>query len=111
MITGRPGRSFFIALRVSRPFITGISMSSITTSGAAIAIFVSATSPLGAAPATSSDGSASMRSDRNLRMTTESSTSRTRFRAIVRLLSRAAAGHDEPRNMKPQASDVPSALP
>src|SRR5690349_1139470 len=75
---GYAGRRF---LSVSSPSISGISTSSVTTSGLSWGTFCSAILPLAAAPTISRSGSADRASVTSLRMMTASSTTRTRILA------------------------------
>ena len=77
-------------ISVSSPFITGISMSSVTTSGRSASILASASRPLLAVPTTSQDGSDCTASLTRRRMTAESSVTSTRIR--VPGLPRSAYG-------------------
>src|SRR5262249_26737939 len=87
MITGSPGWERRIEASVASPSISGISTSSVTTSGALCPIFRSAIFPLEAVAATSSAGSELITSDTIRRTTLESSTTRTRIFPMAPLKS------------------------
>jgi len=82
MITGSFGRTLRNSFKASKPVMTGISTSSVTRSGSSCAILERAMRPSLAEAITSSSGSADKVSQSNLRITTESSTTRIRMRAI-----------------------------
>ncbi len=82
MMTGSLGYSLRTAARVSKPSITGISMSSVTRSGLSCGILARAMCPSLAVATTSSAGSPDKVSESSLRITTESSTTRMRMGAI-----------------------------
>jgi hypothetical protein len=83
MITGSRAYWPRIARSVSRPFITGISMSSVTRSGRSCSILAIATRPLGAVPTTRMSGSSPSASVIRRRMTTESSTTKTEITPVA----------------------------
>ncbi len=76
MTTGS-GFDFMIRRRVSRPSMTGISTSNVTTSTSSLSSFSRASCPFLAKPATSSSGSALMISVISLRIKALSSTTKT----------------------------------
>ncbi len=80
MMTGSFRSILRISLIASRPSMTGISMSRVTTSGLSWTILSSAILPLGAVPTTSMAGSDASTSVTIRRTTTESSTVSTRMR-------------------------------
>ena len=75
MMTGR-GFVFMIFRTVVNPFIRGISMSSVTTSGCRVLIFVRASSPFRAVPITEICESDCSKSTRTFCISSESSTTR-----------------------------------
>ena len=78
MITGIRGWVFRSSARVWRPSISGISTSSVTRSGWSCGSLASAIFPFAATPTTSTPGSLWRSFFTSSRMTTESSTTRTR---------------------------------
>src|SRR5258708_10115288 len=81
-MTGSLGYSLRSATSVSRPFITGISISSVIRSGFNSGILARAIRPSLATPTTSSDRSSDRVSESSFRITTESSTTRMRMDVI-----------------------------
>jgi hypothetical protein len=79
MMIGMVCRARRNARTASMPFISGISMSIVTRSGASWSTFASAMRPLDAKPTTSMSGSRESESVTSRRMTTESSTTSTRI--------------------------------
>ena len=77
IITTGIGRSRIRRARKSRPSILGISMSSVSTSGASVLIISRAAMGSGATPTTSRSGAELMTSLKRLRIKAESSTMRT----------------------------------
>ena len=82
MITGTSDRCLRSARSVASPSITGISMSSVMTSGFTSASKASASSPWRAAPTISSEASLVSATMMARRITDESSTTRTRILRI-----------------------------
>src|SRR6185436_821945 len=93
MITGSSGYAWRSSLSVASPSISGISTSSVTTSGRTCRILASAMRPLGAVPITSRSASADRRSLTSRRTSAESSTTRMRVLAMgLRLPGEAEEG-------------------
>jgi len=84
MITGSPGCVRRISFKAPMPSISGISMSSVTTSGSRSEILASANCPFDAMPTTSISESEVRFLAKSRRITAESSTMRTRIFRITR---------------------------